>query len=220
MKYIQKTPEPEFLKSWKRANPGLKYTDFQKNTPLKARLRKSLLNEQYYLCCYCGNSLKDYRDDEYHIEHFIPQHRDNRLTLSYTNMMISCNGLDHVYKDPYERNYCGHRKGKTYDVQMLSPLSPDCEDRLTTSADGSIVSSKEMDIGAQKFIEAINLNNYVLVESRSMIIGLIIKELSSISAEDEQSLYLDKQIDILQTEIDGYLPSFSQEISSFLQSLK
>lgn len=210
-KIIKKTEQPQVLADWKRRNPGRKYKDFQR-TSEKRLLHKELLEDQFFLCCYCGINIGV---NNSHIEHIKPQSQFNDLTLSYSNMLISCNGENVIESDEYELKYCGHQKLNQYDLEMLTPLEEDCEERMILTAVGKLSLVQNIDYGAKKAIDILGLNSYVLITARFSIIDIYIEEAMQKSA-DEEIEYYKEELEYLQTVIDGKLPNFSQELSTYL----
>lgn len=63
MKHIQKRSEPAELTTWKHRyrkwkNKDQVWNKFQKKTEVRDLVKNSLLEEQFYLCCYCEQSLE------------------------------------------------------------------------------------------------------------------------------------------------------------------
>ena len=56
----------------------------------KKKLREALLEDQGYICCYCGKRIKD--DDNTRIEHLKPKSNHKHLTFDYANLLASCQG--------------------------------------------------------------------------------------------------------------------------------
>ena len=213
---IKKDIEPIVLSSWKTTHPRKVYNDFRKY-PQKRTLHSELLYEQYYLCCYCGTQIDI---DCSHIEHIAPQSQFKKRTLSYPNLLISCNGDNLIESEDEEIEYCGHRKKSTYDPNMLSPLDEDCEERLMLGLGGKLSPTTEGDYGANKAIEILGLNNYVLFKARESILdSIILNELMKLSL-DEQREYCETEIKYLETvDEEGRLPSFSNELVSLIKGL-
>ncbi|XZF61302.1 MAG: retron system putative HNH endonuclease [Gloeotrichia echinulata DVL01] len=89
MKYIQKSEEPESFTAWKKLanddwNPS--WEDLRK--PQKTYVHNSLLQEQGFICCYCGRHINH---ENSHIEHLQPRTTYPQLALDYTNLLASCN---------------------------------------------------------------------------------------------------------------------------------
>lgn len=69
----------------------------------KKELQKSLLIEQGYICCYCGQRISEESDsdkseegdnkiDRVVIEHFLPKSKNRDKVFDYSNLLASCQG--------------------------------------------------------------------------------------------------------------------------------
>ena len=56
---------------------------------LKDEIRKALLEDQGYICCYC---MREINEENSRIEHWQCQKSHPTLILSFDNMLIACNG--------------------------------------------------------------------------------------------------------------------------------
>jgi uncharacterized protein (TIGR02646 family) len=114
MKFIDKKgPFPTKLAQWKyyhhkelygfyinsvvKGSTIWKYLDNHKeldkagiDTYSKAELRKSLLEDQGYICCYCGKRIEN--DSRTPIEHLNPKSIYKNRTYDYINLLASCDG--------------------------------------------------------------------------------------------------------------------------------
>ncbi len=56
----------------------------------KEKLKVQLLEDQGYICCYCGQRI----EHEYHtrIEHVLPKSKYKKLTYDYNNLLVACRG--------------------------------------------------------------------------------------------------------------------------------
>ena len=117
MKHIEKTcPPEEFVEYCK--TPGVSYDGLTGDN--KKLLRKRLLEDQGYICCYCGCEIEDNKHTK--IEHIKCQEKNTGLALKYENMLVSCDGGDadrekRLY--PKHQIHCDAKKG-TKDI----PISP------------------------------------------------------------------------------------------------
>lgn len=178
---ITKKPEPTKLTKLKQKHPGITYTN-KRVRKIKAAIRNSLLEEQGYVCCYCGMriGLDDAHGNfvpllpgenatEFHgrIEHVIPQHRDKTISLDYSNLCYSCSA---EFKRP--RHYyihCDRHKGGD-DIQ-ITPTTIDCLSSFSFTLDGHINPSNSAvasDVNAT--ISVLNLNCGRLIERRKRFI--------------------------------------------------
>ena len=153
MKFIQKVPEPveltteRELLSQHESEPGIEHL----SRSTREILDSSLLEEQGYICCYCGIELKD---KNYHREHLIPQSVAPDKKLDYSNLLASCYAgqktsepddegrIDSRQKDKAE--HCGdHRPQKT--LLKITPLDPECESCFKYTIEGQILASGSKD---------------------------------------------------------------------------
>lgn len=134
LKSIIKTTEPASFSAWKsQKNEHWQPTYETLQNPEKRDLHEALLQEQGYVCCYCGRRIGS---DDSHIEHFRPQSRYPALALEFLNLHCSCIKAT-TSSTPL---HCGHRKGDQFDEPLcISPLEPDCEQRFCYSLDGGIM---------------------------------------------------------------------------------
>jgi len=114
---IKKHAEPKSFKKVKKDYPSITYEKFSTEEDFTIafdELRKSLLDEQHYLCCYCQQAIK--LEDEVTkkilmaTEHFLPKHGSEAVPeqqLEYSNLLASCLGN----KDSKKDNHCDANKG-------------------------------------------------------------------------------------------------------------
>ena len=141
MKHIIKEPEPEFFVKWKHGEsedwkPSWKALDGERG--VKSQLRKTLLKEQGYICCYCTMRING---ENTHIEHFIPRsdlEKGSELELEYVNLLASCDGAQ---EDPHsDKRHCNTHKGDKF--IPVSPTDEDCESYFRYDIDGGILKMK------------------------------------------------------------------------------
>lgn len=172
MRYINKNRVPEDFSEWKRNHQrrtGRKalYEDL-KNSPIKGIVKLSLLNEQFWTCCYCGNRILE---GSSHIEHLKPK-RFRNLQTDYRNLLVSCNGHN-------DSLHCGHKKNQWYNSLMISPLQHDCESYFQYFFDGTVMptSEPEKELKARTTIEKLGLDTSILNDLRkSAIEGILYLE--------------------------------------------
>jgi len=224
VKYIQKQREPEEFTQWKQKTHTWK--QFTKKTRIRNLVKISLLNEQFYLCCYCEQSLdnepsqveslsdSDINEDDQpddpslkteqaHIEHFQPKSNPNVDPLNYENLLCSC------LKDwpPNIPLHCGALKDNWFDpVLLISPLDPTCESRFAYSAEGDIIPANPDDIAAATTIEKLGLNIPKLRAMRAAAADLFMDE--SLSLEEINRL------------VDDYLQEKNGRLNRFWTTIK
>lgn len=160
MKHIQKQTPPETFNRYART-PGSSFKDLssEDNREIKAALRVSLLEEQGYICCYCGQRVSS---ADSIIEHLKCRDRYPRLELDYMNLMCSClGGQDKRSRNPQYPLHCDAIKGNV-DIP-LSPLIAESETLFKFDEDGHIYG---MDDRAEEVIQKLNLDNSKLVAKR------------------------------------------------------
>ncbi len=141
MRYIRKGDEPEILANLKAlANEDWKPTyEDDCRGEVKTQLHKALLQEQGYICCYCGMAITK---ENSHIEHLKPRSIYPKLALEYRNLLASCQRD----REPREPQHCGVKKDKWYDEQlMVSPLDENCASFFRYAASGEILPTDELD---------------------------------------------------------------------------
>ena len=140
MKNIQKGQPPTDFQAWKAERLPKNWDDLQ-NEPAerlpgmayfsKKELRKSLVDEQNQLCCYCQASI-DF-SEKTKIEHHFPKDgadkkRGKELMFDYQNLLAACDGgqRDKGKISPRQLHCDAAKQEK---IIGLSPLE-DCESRL------------------------------------------------------------------------------------------
>ena len=153
MKYILKSVEPQSFTDWKSA--GNK-TYSQLMNPIKSDVKKSLLMEQGYICCYCESKISK---ENSHIEHLKPKDKNKfpELQLDYNNILCSCQKL----LSKGEPRHCGNSKAN--DIIRITPLDIECESKFTYYEDGTMEATDE---ASEETIEYLKLSIDKLNELR------------------------------------------------------
>ncbi len=177
MHKIQKRAVPVHFLNWKASflrNYGREpvYEDFIKTGEYIA-LKKELLEEQGYICCYCEKEIGVHGQNDCDIEHFMPRHPDRRFLsvqecaicrqaqLDYNNLLVSCKG-----NEKYSLDHCNHKKGNWFDFRYcISPVSGKTETMFGFRLSGKIF-ARDNDRGAEEMKNQLNLDTYVLREQR------------------------------------------------------
>lgn len=154
MRKIDKTPEPDFWKEFKRKNPNVKYQDLDKvngGEEVRRRLREYMLTNQFYLCAYCCNQLDI---DNSLNEHIKPQQAYPNNTMDYENLIVSCKNA----------KTCGSLKDNNYNPNLfISPLDEDCESYFSFAPDGEIHIDNDK---GEYTVDLLGLNSHKLKEAR------------------------------------------------------
>ena len=157
MKSIAKGDEPVSFHDWKQQNRTANWDDFS-GSDIYQELKKILIEQQKKICCYCEIALQQSTDA--HVEHLKDKGRYPQETFNFYNLLASCQHNDS----------CGHKKGKAYFDDMVSPLDADCQSYFTYTGNGKIIPSDENDTFAQQTIELLGLNCKRLQDRRKSII--------------------------------------------------
>ena len=165
MKYIIKRDEPQKFTAWKAlANEEWQPTYADLRGKEKDAVKKALMEEQGFICCYCECKLNT---EDSHIEHVIPQSENDNLSLDFTNMACSC-------QRPKEKRlplHCGDKKREWYaQTLFVSPYDPDCEQCFFFTNDGHIYPAEYRNEAAEKTIFHLGLDIPKLVAMREAAI--------------------------------------------------
>ena len=180
MKQIKKGKEPKSLTKYRSSitHSELKksniYEDFREKTKEGCseyeiyNLRRQLLEEQGYICCYCMSRIDC---DNSKIEHFKPQTKYRDFQIDYQNLFITCNGGE---GKKGKEQYCDTFKGEDelININLLSSI----EFHIQYSKLGKISSSnKKID---KELNNVLNLNNKILKQNRKETYQRLIQNLS------------------------------------------
>ncbi|MEA5580340.1 retron system putative HNH endonuclease [Nodularia harveyana UHCC-0300] len=188
MKYIKKYQEPEQFSSWK----ALENDDWKPRwddnfqAPEKPIVHDALLEEQGYICCYCGMGITRKNS---HIEHLQPRSNYPDLALEYTNLIASCQG--ELKEQPRVPVHCGHKKKYWYDEHlMVSPLEINCADFFKYPASGEILPTDDLGkkAAAETTIEKLALNIRKLQNMRKEAIDAALFGIEDLTDEEIQQL--------------------------------
>lgn len=130
MKQIHKTSEPFTLKQYRSSitkehlEDSNIYEDFKAKTKEgcidseKGNLRKQLLEEQGYICCYCMSPISCKNSK---IEHYKPQTKYRSLQIDYQNLFVSCQGGEGLRK---KEQFCDTYKGEDelHSIDLLQSI--------------------------------------------------------------------------------------------------
>ncbi len=211
MKYIKKSEEPESFTVWKNlANEDWQPSWENFSKPQKTYVRDSLLQEQGFICCYCGRRINT---DDSHLEHLKPRTTYPQSALEYTNILASCQ-KDTVRKEPL---HCGKIKDKWYDDNlMISPLDVNCAEFFRYTDDGQILATNnsEKQLAAETTIDKLALNIDKLKNLRAKSIEPILEIINTITEEERQNLILG----FSETNSKGYYEEFCAAIIYLLKN--
>ena len=215
MKWIRKGKEPKDLQEH-RGIKGTDYESFKTDVGLgdiapATGLRKSLMDDQGYICAYCmkriphGHLEKGVKADKMKIEHYIAQTKPvsikDKLDITYSNMLACCTG-NHGQREQFET--CDTKKGDS-DL-TISPLNEAHIRTLNYGPDGSIHSLEEL--FENEINQVLNLNEDNLKKQREAIYKLTEKRVREVFSKpkmtrDEKNTYIEKQIEWWNSRKDG-----------------
>ncbi len=134
MKYIDKNASPDFFEEWKKTINPSKWNELR--SPEKDQLRRTLLEEQGYICCYCNQGIADHPLYT-KIEHLYPKDEDKypEQMFDYGNLLLACSGGE---KDAKPRTlHCDSKKGNNEPPSVV-PLQTDCEKHFQYFSNGEM----------------------------------------------------------------------------------
>lgn len=130
-------------------------------------MKRQLLEDQGYVCCYCNRSITGVGDITEHVE---PKSSKKCLVGEYKNLLVACEGGQHIpatitgTKKARRLAYplhCDQSKGNL--PIPISPLSPDCESRVKYDV---LTGSVYGDPNVITMRDILNLDNPVLKKER------------------------------------------------------
>ena len=194
MRQIKKSPEPGHFIKWKKDfkfsnGRDAEYEDLN-GTNEYLLLKKSLVEEQGYICCYCEKRIgKQQYLTDCDIDHFRPRHPDSRVLspkerkrcidaqMDYANLFASCKGEIGESAD-----HCNHKKDNWFSFRScISPSDPRIGGVFGFGLDGRLFVK---DPAGQEMARHLNLNSYVLQEQRKAAFDAMME----VEFEDEDLL--------------------------------
>jgi uncharacterized protein (TIGR02646 family) len=166
MKRIQKGREPESLKRH-RPTPFATYANYE----ARDELRRALLEEQGYICCYCMQRISA---ADMKIEHWAPQSGREDLQLVYGNLLGACRGAEGEVRS---RQHCDTHKGNTEITVNPASETMDCERLVHYLPNGEVTSHDA--IVREDLQATLNLNTEQLKRNRKSVIDTLVRYLSS-----------------------------------------
>lgn len=207
MKKIIKQSEPRSLVKH-RSQANANYDNY----PDKDDLRKSLLKEQGYICCYCMSRIKL---DEMKIEHWQSQTKYASRQLDYKNLVGACMGNQGARP---QNQHCDTRKGDS--EITINPIEGDknCENLIKYRPDGKIYSD-DPSINCDLH-ETLNLNLGFLKKNRKDALDVVIRKLDEkFSNKTWAKITVQREIDKLNAKDEnGFYDAYCQFIVSYLKS--
>lgn len=184
LKKITKAKEPKSLTAYRStiSQPNLKdsniYEDFKEKTKEQCRenqaynLRRQLLQEQGYICCYCMGRISC---DNSKIEHFKPQTKYRELQIDYQNLFVACKGGEGLQE---KEQFCDTKKGEK-DLKYIDLLAS-VEQNIFYVKGAKSISIKSTDKNVDKELnDILNLNVMILEQNRKEAYDSVMKNLKS-----------------------------------------
>lgn len=181
MRKIVKTTEPSTLTSYRSSIPKKNkldsniYNDFpDKNKPdcnsnKSGNLRKQLLEDQGYICCYCMQRISC---NNSRIEHFKSQEHNRKYQIQYKNLFVACNNSD---GKPPQEQHCDVKKADK-ELQKINLTSLSFISKINYKPDCTIYSN-DIDIDAD-INNILNLNLEIIRLSRLQALNNLIQRIS------------------------------------------
>lgn len=212
MKYVAKGRSPERFEAWKAlANAQWTPTYADLRHPQKAIVHEALLNEQCWVCCYCGREITQ---QDSHIEHFRPQETAPGLALVFDNLFASC--IREM--EPGAPLHCGHGKGSEFDeANHISPLDAGCEGRFLYSLDGAILPAATDDESARYMSDLLRLDLAFLRSRRREVLASVFDVDFLTTASDEELRRLAAAY--REPDATGRLQSFGHAVARYAEQL-
>ena len=142
--------------------------------PEKTSILLLLLNEQRYVCVYCGAAISS-NTRFAHIEHFRPQSIFPALRFEWSNLYASC-GPPTAKKQP---KTCGDAKNNWIPKNHIDPTDPACEQKFAYDGRGQIRPSMLGGDSAAVMIKRLNLEDKSLIYQRYQIIAHLEEEIGA-----------------------------------------
>ena len=174
---IKKKSEPHSLTTYKKT---INASFDNQPSKVKEDLRKSLLEEQGYICAYCTKRIEESADIK--IEHYEARNRTNEL--SYKNLLVVCKGNEGSSK---ERQTCDTKKGNRVlhiDPQKIGDISTIFFTRNGEVKSTNLLFQKDLD-------EVLNLNDKFgnLISARKSALKALQKKITPMNKNQIEKLY-------------------------------
>lgn len=174
---IKKKSEPHSLTTYKKT---INASFDNQPSKVKEDLRKSLLEEQGYICAYCMKRIEESADIK--IEHYEARNRTNEL--SYKNLLVACKGNEGSSK---ERQTCDTKKGNRVlhiDPQKIGDISTIFFTRNGEVKSTNLLFQKDLD-------EVLNLNDKFgnLISARKSALKALQKKITPMNKNQIEKLY-------------------------------
>ena len=218
LKKITKTKEPKSLTAYRStiSHKNLEdlniYEDFKEKTKEQCQknkadnLRKQLLQEQGYICCYCMSRIDCHNSK---IEHFKPQTKNRKLQIDYQNLFIACSGGEGF---PAKEQFCDTKKAEK-ELSCIDLLFS-IEDNINYEKSAKNISIISTDKSIDKEMnDILNLNVMVLSRNRREVYDRVMKNLKS---RGYTTASIQKTLNYYRTQHNGKFEPYCEMIVYFL----
>ncbi len=244
MIYIQKLKEPNSLKDYRETTPNASWKGF---IDTDSKLKKTILEEQGYLCAYC---MKKIDIGKMSVEHYQSRTNFSNLQLNYSNMIGVCEGCippediqKHIESDfleqykeykeslksklnitsfeKYKENQHCDKSKKSNEFLSLDIRKQDCELKISFTKGGEI-KSKENDLKLEYDLNCIlNLNHPIIKEYRKNIIDQVKERLKQEKPDGQWNTpFLEKHIEKWKQKVNERYKAYYFVAVYFLEELK
>ena len=216
LKRITKTVEPKNLIEYRNkfSKEEIKNSDIYSGYIHKTKedcyrdnenLRKILLEEQGYICCYCMSRISC---DISKLEHFKPQSNYKSLQLDYKNLFVACKG-----GEGSQEQFCDTNKGNE-ELKNINLLE-DIDNKIIykKSRKEIVIDSEDKDT-KDDLNDILNLNAKILKENRKEKFDEIMQKLK---LKNFNKNYIQKTSKFFQTKTEGQYPEFCEMIVYYLE---
>lgn len=212
MKHVAKGRSPERFEAWKAlASEDWKPTYGDLQNPEKSIVHVALLEEQGWVCCYCGREIGQL---DSHIEHFRPQETAPELALVFDNLFASCIRE----REPGAPLHCGHAKGNEFDeANHIAPTDAGCERRYLYTLDGAVLPADTNDQPARYMSELLKLDIAFLMNRRRAVLATVFDIDLLTTASDEELHRLAGAY--RESDREGKLQSFGHVVARYAEQL-
>lgn len=214
MKYIKKGKEPASLAKFRNA---LTKEDYDRKSIFdeykdKEDLKKSLLEEQGYICCYCMQRISE---ENMKIEHWKSQKEYPTLKFDYKNLLAACQGNE---GEPPKNQHCDTKKSST--GITINPTHENCEQYFKYRLSGEIDFDNLERLIRDDLKQSLNLNHEILVRNRKRTLEAVIDEMNRLKGKTAAWSASDAKKKIQQYESkmkDGKYREYCQVVIYFLK---
>jgi uncharacterized protein (TIGR02646 family) len=170
MKGARKEAPPAEFTAWlEMENDDWKPSYALLSGDVRAAVVQALHAEQRGLCLYCGCRLSMEKPGKtFHIEHFRPQEAYPELSVTHSNLFLSCGQGE----SPNRSETCGTKKENWFDeAAVIEPMYAGCTSRFRFKLNGTIEALDDNDHSAKEWISRLNLNHAELSKERETLLA-------------------------------------------------